>query len=392
MVMSALAPSPVRERVCAPAFRGHLPALDGLRGVAILLVMMHHFIVESRNPISQLAHHGWMGVDLFFVLSGFLITGILVDAREAPRYFRNFFARRALRILPLYFVAVTIYLGVDALWPGAGSSSGGVAPWLLTHTMNFKFAMDGWRPFSGTVLSVATFWSLAIEEQFYLVWPFLVRWLSHRRVVVVCVALVISALVARLVLVNNGAGADYAYALTPCRVDALCVGGLIAVGLRTERGQRLILELYRPVGAVAASAVIAAAVAAMHSAAAASAFVVFGYTLLALAFGALLVQTLVAAPESRLARILSSQALGVVGRYSYGLYVWHLFLLPLYNRVFPFNEFAERVGSWSVALLLYAIPPALVAAALAWVSYHVLEERFLRLKKLFAAPTRAPQP
>jgi hypothetical protein len=166
----------------------HQPALDGVRGIAILLVLFHHFTVF--DPITGVgawlgfaALLGWCGVDLFFVLSGFLITGILIDARGSSRYFSSFYMRRSLRIFPLYFLVVFLSFVVLPRFPALHDVLAGptdVVQWpYWTYLVNFAIADRA--QFLHGILDIS--WSLAIEEQFYIVWAVVVwalpvRWLG----------------------------------------------------------------------------------------------------------------------------------------------------------------------------------------------------------------------
>src|SRR4051812_48705226 len=156
-----------------PRLRGHLPGLDGLRGIAILMVLALHFLGDAtpHGPVGRLvvkaASYGVLGVDLFFVLSGFLITGLLLDAKSGPHYFRNFYARRTLRIFPLYYLVLTIlfivlprFTALPAPLEDARIHQG----WLWTYTSNFFIAARA----EWALTYVSHFWSLAIEEHFYL--------------------------------------------------------------------------------------------------------------------------------------------------------------------------------------------------------------------------------
>jgi peptidoglycan/LPS O-acetylase OafA/YrhL len=158
-----------------------MPSLDGLRGLAIGGVLASHFL--DRWPLSTGADRaflavvglGWSGVDLFFVLSGLLITGILVDTLGAPRWWRSFLARRTLRIFPLYYLALAIF------WV-AGPAAGLIDPWTLRRWGWWYWSYLGnWAFAAGqTIPSLTHLWSLAVEEQFYLFWPLLV-WLARGR-------------------------------------------------------------------------------------------------------------------------------------------------------------------------------------------------------------------
>src|SRR6266516_878844 len=176
--------------------RGHILALDGLRGVAILLVVACHFVsnlkISAEGPAwiaVALAQAGWSGVDLFFVLSGFLITGILVDAKGSPSYFKAFYVRRALRILPAYYgFLLVIFVLLPGLHLGAGSNymlARQHQGWYWLHLTNVMMALGeaGRGQYPSTL-----FWSLAVEEQFYFIWPAIVALCSVRTLRKVCIA------------------------------------------------------------------------------------------------------------------------------------------------------------------------------------------------------------
>jgi peptidoglycan/LPS O-acetylase OafA/YrhL len=202
---------------------GHMPRLDGLRGIAIILVMFFHLVFfRPACGVDHLFHrftqYGWTGVDLFFILSGFLITGILLDAKGAPNYFRNFYVRRCLRILPLYYAFV---IGLIFLYPLAGPHFRAerdvlVAnqPWLWTHTINWLVAKTGSFT-SRTTLGTGGFWSLAIEEQYYLVWPVMVLLLSRRALFRTCIGLAVFSIAIRFVMAHTG----WSWAATFARFD-----------------------------------------------------------------------------------------------------------------------------------------------------------------------------
>ena len=151
-----------------------IPALDGLRGIAILLVLIHHLTIYRPEGgldswIAAVPLFGWCGVNLFFVLSGFLITGILLDTRDSPVFYRSFFARRVLRIFPLYYGVLFLGFVLAPLLLPMPDAYGRHQLWLWTYLANFAM------PFGKGEPAFSHFWSLCVEEQFYLVWPFLVR-------------------------------------------------------------------------------------------------------------------------------------------------------------------------------------------------------------------------
>jgi peptidoglycan/LPS O-acetylase OafA/YrhL len=253
----------------------HVPALDGLRGVTILMVMVFHtsvigFIARPDRPWVdaawlRFAMLGWSGVDLFFVLSGLLITGILLDAKAAAgdlrRYFGSFYARRALRVLPLYYAVVCFALLVLPHIPNAkadrfGSIRGDEA-WYWTLLSNW---IIGYRhTFRHGILDVT--WSLSIEEQFYLLWPAVVLLASRRTLGWICGGLMVTSIAARtgLYLLGGSHEAMHVTMLTwtPCRMDGLAAGSALAVLARRPGGLAAWRRTAWWAAAVAGSAIFA---------------------------------------------------------------------------------------------------------------------------------------
>jgi peptidoglycan/LPS O-acetylase OafA/YrhL len=229
----------------APDWSVRIPALDGLRGVAILLVLLRHSIIglssssEFVNRVFGIGKFVGTGVDLFFVLSGFLIGGILLDARQSPRYYTTFYARRGYRILPLYYAVAGTFLLRHVLvrfLPGAlGETSALTVPWAsyLTFTQNFFMVRSGGM---GAAALLVT-WSLAIEEQFYLAIPFVIRKIRSERLLPALILIIAMVPLLRLLMhqipqrVLHNAGFA-CFALMPCRADALCLGVLSAYLVR----------------------------------------------------------------------------------------------------------------------------------------------------------------
>ncbi len=364
--------------------RRHLPALDGLRGIAILLVVMHHATLpgaEDSHPVaSELLHLGFVGVDLFFVLSGFLITGILCGARGGDGYYRSFYGRRLLRIAPAYavFLAV-VYLVLPALTsnpsfapPPDYRADGGIH---AIYGSNILFAVSGdarWRP-------ACHLWSLSIEEQFYLVWPFLVAALSPRALERLCIGLVAVAFAWRLAFTLAHAPHWTVYAATPGRWDGLALGALVAVWSRRDAA---VLRHHRTAIGLGLAGLLTVFAASASLRKEAHAFQIWGYSAVAILFAGLLVSAL----RGRCRRLLTWRPLRAIGRVSYAMYLWQMLVREAF-RAFAMDDLQARGGFW----LTQAASLAFVTAgtfALAWLSWHLLEARFLRLKRLFPYPQR----
>ncbi|MFO0618250.1 MAG: acyltransferase [Polyangiaceae bacterium] len=377
-----------------PLGRGHVPALDGLRAFAILLVCAHNFDILAGNlsaPAKGLAlamDAGWIGVQLFFVLSGYLITGGLLDTRAADNYFGTFFGRRLVRIFPLYYVVLLVGVVLVPLVLRQALPAHQI--WLWTYTSN-------WAQPSGRVVDTFPhFWSLAVEEQFYLVWPFVVRLLPPKRLVVTSLVLGAVALAFRIYFVKTSDSPERAYMYTVCRMDALCFGAAIAAVVRDPAWSARVRRWGGRAGWAALGLAVVSAGVTRGFPRISPIGQTAGYTLLTLIFGLLLVFAITRGAEPRGAArtILGARALGVIGKYSYAIYVFHqpfhVFVgKPLLARL----GYAEGTTNPLVALGYVTLASA-VSVGLGFVSFHVLEKHFLRMKRYFVAskgPARAAE-
>lgn len=360
-----------------------IPALDGLRGIAILLVLMRHTVfgmaTNSRflSPLIAAGRLSWSGVDLFFVLSGFLIGGILLDERESPRYFSTFYLRRFHRIFPLYGVIVVIFLSRHVLssWlPGPlGEVTPLPIPWLayVSLTQNFWMAHIGW--YGPLALSVT--WSLAVEEQFYLTIPFLIRRIRLRYLTGVLVAIIAGAPLLRTALIHYSPNGYFAsYVLTPCRADALCMGVLSAVLVRKPKLwslllQKLIFLRWIALGLFAGLVYMTVKAYDSYSAPMATA----GYSWLAAFYSCCLLNA-VATPTGWTQRVLCQPWLTRLGTLAYCLYLIHRPLNEASRRFLaPYFGLPENLA-WLLAGLL-GVAASLVVASLSW---EYLEKPLLR--------------
>lgn len=228
----------------SPLLGRRIPELDGLRGIAILLVLFFHYFASAPLPryVAALSQLTWSGVDLFFVLSGFLIGGILLDARSSPNYFSTFYIRRGYRILPIYMlVLVASWAIVGLSHPENGDAAfrwlfANPFPWYAYSTFTQNFWMMARASLGPNWLSAT--WSLAVEEQFYLTLPLIIRYVSPRRLPYVLATIIIGAPLLRLLLRLFCANGDIgAFVLMPCRADALMLGVAAALVVRNRKAR-----------------------------------------------------------------------------------------------------------------------------------------------------------
>ncbi|MBI3408483.1 MAG: acyltransferase [Planctomycetes bacterium] len=376
----------------------YIPALDGVRGIAIILVIMCHvnwafggpFMPGRINgPVATMFGWGWIGVDLFFVLSGFLITGILFDAKGYERYFLNFYARRTLRIFPLYFgfllVAIVLLPQLPFAFCERLSISGPDAASLGLYYYNFRVGVTG-----QALGSLHHFWSLALEEHFYLVWPLAIWALSRRSLMRLCVAATVISFLLRVALVLGTTKPMLAFFATPCRLDGLLAGAFVALAWRNNADWA---ALQRWAGRVATGSgflLLGLALGQRHFipdvdlskhnvAVDATLLLTVGLAALAVFFAALIVLAMNAAQGSNLRRFLEGRILVVVGKYSYAIYVFHaLILLATVHFTGPLSEIPLFIVK--PAMVLWVLTTSLLAA---WLSFHLYEKHFLGLKRFF---------
>jgi len=366
-----------------------VPALDGLRGVAILLVLFFHFtnlgrliLVAQRvggvqGALGILAWNaalsGWAGVDLFFVLSGYLITGILLQEKGRPRFFRRFYARRAARILPLYYVFLAGY-AVVLLVVGSTAKLGALV-WPLLYATNIPLGLfgDGAIPHE-----IQCLWSLAIEEQFYLVFPLIIVAVSRPWLRAICVLGVLVALAFRFAMRPDFPLVAF---LTPSRFDGLLVGAFLATVLGSSASTDPAIVRGTRIGLAIASVVFGAFLVWRGGLPPQDAIVdVFGRLPLILFFGAL-VAGCVALPGSVLARVLELAPLRFFGRYSYAMYMLHMAVMAgLFKLHIGIGRLTTLTGSLVVGYLAFLTIATALTAFASLVSYYVLERPFLALR------------
>lgn len=377
--------------------RGHLQELDGVRGFAILMVLALHFLctqIEAPRSgtealIARVTGYGRWGVDLFFVLSGFLITGILYDTRGSRGYFKTFYMRRTLRIFPLYYATLLVALVlIPAGWlqqfaPGllkARASQG----WLWPYLTNVYVAKQG----AFDIPYLSHFWTLAVEEHFYLVWPFAVGLLPRRTSMWLSVGLSVLAVSLRIAVGFWGPNRLYAHVLTPCRLDALCIGAFLALAARGPLGAQAIGPFARRAVLPAALGVVLTSL--WHAKSPGHVFTEpLRELFLSLFFGFAVVLAATSYGPGRFKAWLRVGWLRWLGKYSYGLYVFHGIVAYSLATHPILPRFEALAGSRLGGLLLQALAGTLLSMGIAVLSYELLEAPFLRLKKWFTPSTVA---
>ncbi len=374
--LAAAARESPRSQLSAP-----IPELDGIRGVAISMVVFYHYIIlniiPARGSLLWYAllpgHLGWAGVDLFFVLSGFLIGGILLDVRTSGNYFRVFYTRRFFRIVPVYALFLCcffllLHLNTAGHTPKLQWITAGSLPW-YSYVL---FLQNFWMAFANTGGPFATniTWSLAVEEQFYLTLPLVIRFFEKKRLVQILFEGLGLALILRIALFCLWPRLNYSwFVLMPCRADALLLGVLAAVALRDPRwkswfqGNRSLLRIL-----LLFLAVCVCALTRMYYAAFGFAIASLGLTSIAALSVVGLVYALVF-PESHLSRCLRWAWLRKLGGLAYGIYLFHQLIFDLLYGLIWSHSPILTVSS-KLALTLLAFTVTFFVCQLSWTFFE----------------------
>jgi peptidoglycan/LPS O-acetylase OafA/YrhL len=356
------------------ANRQYYPALDGLRGVAILLVIIYH-----NFGFINYFFFGWLGVDLFFVLSGFLITDILLKSFGSPNYLRNFYARRVLRIFPVYYLSLILFLVVLPLIPSLHVSLTYYTDnqlWLWTYLQNWLYIF---KPTSSSDV-LHHLWSLAVEEQFYLLWPIAIILLKKPKYLLVLISMILLAVIATRFIIWTYAIKDFSYynLYTFSRIDGICIGCMIALL------QKINVNILKNT-----TWIIVLGLSGINFL-----FYFFnkdyqfsfpylaivGYTTFAVIFGLLVHETV--SKETKIINfIFGLSPLRFFGRISYGLYVYHW---PIY---FFLNPYLKNWAAGKLNIIKPEIASSIItftiAIILSVLSQKYFESIFIRLKKKF---------
>jgi len=355
-----------------------MPELDSVRGIAVTgVVLLHAFYVPySSFHVSGLPRlfmlttlYGWLGVNLFFVLSGFLITGILLDSKEKPQYFRRFYTRRALRILPAYYLLLILL----AVLHSASAAFLGLSFIYLANVTGLFGVPTDYGPL----------WSLAVEEHFYIFWPAVIYKLTRRRLLIVTVAICLLEPILRAVSFRMGYTVGLGW-YTWFVADGLATGSLLAIFLRTSASRKMIAALSgtllaggcalagigHPFGILTRERMLGAA---------------FQETLIDVVFAGFLLLVLLLGTSAH-RRYVNNSVLRFLGYISYGLYLIHTLVFRMYDKlVWNFwPSLQPTSGHFSLIVLRFVLVGG-AAVGVSYLSRKYFEERFLRLKDRFAA-------
>ncbi len=359
----------------------HYPELDGIRGISILLILFFHCrdIASPQNfpeyLYTKFAETGWVGVELFFVLSGFLITGILLDTYSQKKYFLNFYMRRILRIFPLYYaviISVTLisqFVQIDSF--NQTSTVAQLSYWLYLQNWVHLFDLN-----PTAILSHS--WSLAVEEQFYLIWPALILFAARRNTVgKLCIFTIVLAFIARAGLVRLNLPA---YFFTISQIDILALGACVAILFR-HYGSLKPLRLPAIILALTSGAIIALVTVRERGFFLNNGMVLLiGLLPLAILFSSFLIIVLTSNHQGVLRIFLQNRWLRFLGKISYGVYIFHWPIRILLGQIWP----KDAYGFW-VNQLGFVTSVTACSIAIAWLSFQYFETRILRLKNKFAS-------
>lgn len=383
--------TPAGERARHLALSGHVPVLDAVRGIAIAMVLLVHLTPSGQGQsaigavVKLIAASGKTGVDLFFVLSGFLITGILLDAKGSSHYFRNFYARRTLRIFPLYYgTLLVVFILIPLIHPLSGDALrvAHKQGWLWFYGANFQTARGGsyfggaFYPFSGGWITMDHFWSLAVEEHFYLVWPLAIFLLSRRAAIGFCALVIGVAFWLRWEIYRRGLDTMAYYHFTPCRMDQLAIGALLAVLAREVKDQRLISRFAMVAAPVALGVLCWKWNTEMET-------VVYGHTLFAVLYASVITLLLTCSARNPAMRAVDNRGLRLMGKYSYAIYVLHPLVIHAGMRRVTYQSLGKAVHSGMIGVFLYIAMGFVLSIAAGWASWHLYEKHFLKLKRFF---------
>ena len=370
--------------------QAHIPALDGVRGFAFVMVFLLHTVTlpagREHSFAATLLGLGRFGVDLFFCLSGFLITGILYSTKTDLEYFRNFYIRRSLRIAPLYYLYLTAFslLVIHSHLVNLGSYSKRDAAqaleWAWFYALNLLVALrGGW-----VISSLNHFWSLAVEEHFYLVWPVLVYWASRKNLIRVVGVVCVAAFIVRAVLAYRSVPFEVIISFTPGRMDSFAIGGAASLALGSPRWRSPLMRfapfaLAPTLGVFLWTYLISTAM-----------WTTIGLSALSVFFTSVIICA-ATYDNSPWLSIFRSRPLRFAGKYSYSLYIFHVPVQTYFSHKFPLDRMIHVFHSLFLALAFRMTIVATVSIVIALLTWNIIEKPMLGLKRYFGSSHNIPR-
>lgn len=372
--------------------------LDGLRCIAVIWVVLHNMgnrVLDESNAVfirllDVALGTGWMGVQLFFVLSGYLITRILLASRGTEGALRIFFLRRVLRIFPVYFLLLALMIFVVPLSgimpPGWAELAARQQTYLWTYTINWvmPFFDENCLPH---------LWSLGVEEQFYLFWPLLVLFLPITMLPRLFVALIVIATVVRSALFLGGDTwmMDAGYYWTITRIDALAAGGLLA--WFTTPGRNGIPRAWLAGMTVSAAVAMLAIIGITHEFASSKAGIsLLNQTIAGLLFFGVIGLVTMPGPANRVSSLLASRPMASIGRISYGIYLFHLPVIQAWTNLNPLPMDQSGNIARFAAILVNLGAVTVISVVIAAISWTLFERPILSLKRFLRYARQASGP
>ena len=343
----------------------HYNQLDGVRAIAVIMVMFYHFFQDFNSTnesvllLKKLSLFGKTGVSLFFVLSGFLITRILLNTKDQPSYFKNFYIRRALRIFPLYYFFLIIYYFFIPLITKNAFPHFSDQIYYWTFLQNFASTFE-WQN-----IGPSHYWSLSVEEHFYLFWPFIIYFLPLKNIKWGIVTLFIISVITRIVLIKNNLEESQ---FTFARFDELAIGALLSV---LEIEQKLISKNSTIFFALFLLSTIPLGYVSFKNGDYSLFDKISRHIILAIFYGSFVSLVIITKNTSIISKILSTDFLRFTGKISFGLYVYHPLCFTLILYYLHLNIIGNFLASFTFAYLISVL------------SYNLIEKKFLTFKRKF---------
>lgn len=345
----------------------HYNELDGVRAIAVIMVMFYHFFkdVDVQQDIlillKKISLFGKTGVSLFFVLSGFLITRILLNTKQDDSYFKSFYIKRVLRIFPLYYFFLVIYYFVVPFFLNQSFAGFSQQMWYWTFMQNFALTFD-WNS-AGPI----HYWSLSVEEHFYLFWPLIIYYCSLKNIKWVILLLCAISFIVRFILIKNHIEESL---FTFARFDELAIGSFLAI---LELQNKLVKQNLKKFITVFIIFLIPLIYISLNNGNYSLLESCARYFVLAMVYGSFVAIAIIIEPENWLKKSLDNNTLKSIGKISFGLYVYHPICFDIIINYLRITNLALTfVLSFGLAYLVSIL------------SYHLLEKKFLKLKTQFS--------